>query len=215
MKILVVSDVESPYLWDYYVPGRLKEFDLIISCGDLKASYLSFLVTMANIPVLYVHGNHDAGYDTEPPEGCECIDDRVVNCKGLRIAGLGGCARYNKIKAYQYTEPQMRRRILRLLPKIFWHGGIDILVTHAPPKGVGDDPNSYSHRGFAAFLPLLERTHPRYLLHGHVHKNYIRELIREKRYADTVVINCCDRYVLEIPDSSLSSKKRLFRKGDA
>ena len=26
MKILAVSDEESPYLWDHYIPGRLKEY---------------------------------------------------------------------------------------------------------------------------------------------------------------------------------------------
>ena len=40
MKILAVSDEECAALWDYYVPGRLKEYDLIISCGDLKSDYL-------------------------------------------------------------------------------------------------------------------------------------------------------------------------------
>ena len=45
MKILIVSDEECPALWDYYVPGKLKEYDLILSCGDLPASYLSFLTT--------------------------------------------------------------------------------------------------------------------------------------------------------------------------
>ena len=62
MKILIVSDEESPYLWDYYTPGRLAGIDMILSAGDLKASYLSFLVTMANRPLLYVPGNHDAAY---------------------------------------------------------------------------------------------------------------------------------------------------------
>ena len=37
MKILAVSDEECAALWDNYVPGRLKDYDLIISCGDLKA----------------------------------------------------------------------------------------------------------------------------------------------------------------------------------
>ena len=78
MKILCVSDEESPFLWDHYVPGRLKDYDLILSAGDLKASYLSFLVTMARCPVFYVRGNHDASYDSKPPEGCDCIDDYVV-----------------------------------------------------------------------------------------------------------------------------------------
>ena len=59
MKILVVADEESPYLWDYYQPGRLKGIDMIISCGDLDRHYLEFLVTMGNVPLLYVPGNHE------------------------------------------------------------------------------------------------------------------------------------------------------------
>ena len=35
MKILVVSDEEDQYLWDFYTPGRLKGIDLILSAGDL------------------------------------------------------------------------------------------------------------------------------------------------------------------------------------
>lgn len=89
MKILLVSDEECLYLWDYYRPGRLDGIDLIISCGDLNAEYLSFLVTMGRAPVLYVHGNHDGGYERHPPEGCTCIEDQVVNVCGLRILGLG------------------------------------------------------------------------------------------------------------------------------
>lgn len=66
MNILCVSDQECPALWDYYQPGRLKEYDLILACGDLNSNYLSFLVTMARCPVLYVHGNHDGGYVQRP-----------------------------------------------------------------------------------------------------------------------------------------------------
>ena len=98
MKILTVSDEECPFLWDYYVPGKLDGYDLIISCGDLNAKYLSFLVSMAKCPVLYVHGNHDTGYKHHPPEGCECIEDRIVNYRGLRILGLGS----SSFRVFQY-----------------------------------------------------------------------------------------------------------------
>ena len=170
MKILAVSDEESTALWDYYVPGRLKEYDLILSCGDLKADYLSFLVTMGRAPLLYVHGNHDTSYDRHPPEGCDCIDDKIVVYNGIRILGLGGCLRYHP-GAYQYTEKDMRRRIARLRFHLWRLGGVDIVVTHAPPKGVGDaeDP---AHRGFQALRDLLDKYHPTYLLHGHVHTSY-------------------------------------------
>ena len=69
MKILAISDHESTYLWDYFEQSKLEGIDLIISCGDLHPHYLTFLVTMTNVPVLYVHGNHDTKYKDTPPEG--------------------------------------------------------------------------------------------------------------------------------------------------
>ena len=64
MKLLLLSDKESPYLWDYYQPGRLSDFDLMLSCGDLSARYLTFLVTMGRARLLYVHGNPSGRYQT-------------------------------------------------------------------------------------------------------------------------------------------------------
>ena len=135
MKILTISDEECLALWDFYVPGRLREYDLSLSCGDLNASYLSFLVTMARCPVLYVHGNHDGSYRTRPPEGCDCIDEAIVEYNGLRILGLGGCLRYHPGE-HQYTEKEMRARIRQLKWRLKLLGGVDIVVTHAPPEGL-------------------------------------------------------------------------------
>ena len=73
MKLLLLSDKESPYLWDYYQPGRLDGIDLILSCGDLKSNYLSFLVTMGRAPLLYVHGNHDTLYSKYPLRGATAL----------------------------------------------------------------------------------------------------------------------------------------------
>lgn len=198
MKILALSDEECPALWDYYMPGRLKGYDMIISCGDLKASYLSFIVTMANVPVLYVHGNHDGGYERNPPEGCDCIEDQLVVVNGLRILGLGGSYRYRP-GPHQYTERQMRKRIWKLRWKLRRHKGVDIVVTHAPPRGVGD-AEDIPHRGFEALLELIDKYHPKYLLHGHVHMSYGMDKTRVREYHGTQVINTCERYVLEIPE---------------
>ena len=206
MKILTVSDEECPALWDYYVPGRLKDYDLIISCGDLKADYLSFLVTMARCPVLYVHGNHDTGYSRNPPDGCDCIDGHVVEYNGIRILGLGGCRRYHP-GAHQYSDAEMQRRIRRLFFPLLRSGGVDIVVTHAPPRGYGDGEDR-PHWGFDAFVNLLDRYRPRYLLHGHVHTSYDRELPRVRRYRETTLVNTCERYVLEIPDADFPEKHR-------
>ena len=90
MKLLLLGDRESSYLCDYYQPGMLSDYDLILSAGDLDAEYLSFIVTMARAPLLYVHGNHDGSYKKSPPEGCDCIEDQLFVYNGLRILGLGG-----------------------------------------------------------------------------------------------------------------------------
>lgn len=196
MKILTIADEESSYLWDYYRPGMLKDYDLILSAGDLKSDYLSFLVTMARCPLLYVHGNHDGKYEHRPPEGCECIDDRLVTVGGLRILGLGGSRRYSE-GPYQYTEREMARRIFRLSLKLRRAGGVDLVLAHAPVSGYGDleDP---AHKGFEAFKPLLDKYHPAYFVHGHVHRSYTAgKLPRELYYSEsTTLINCCGRYDL-------------------
>lgn len=198
MKILLISDVEEPALWDYYRPGRLAEYDMILSAGDLKAEYLSFLVTMANVPVLYVHGNHNTNYDRFPPEGCDCVEDKLVTCKGLRILGLGGSAVYSGGN-HQYTEQQMARRIRRLTRAVRKAGGVDIVLTHCPPKGLGD-AEDYAHRGFEAFLPMLDKWKPKALVHGHVHIAY--GIPRELSYNGTRIINASGRYVLEMEPES-------------
>ena len=114
MKILVIADEESKSLWDFYTPDKLRDVDLIISCGDLNPDYLQFLVTFGNCPLLYVRGNHDTRYDTNPPDGCVCIEEKIYNYEGLRIAGLGGSMKY-KESTDMYTEAQMRSRVKKLV----------------------------------------------------------------------------------------------------
>ena len=168
MKILCLADEENKAYWDYFRKEKLDDIDLILSCGDLKADYLTFLVTMGHAPLLYIHGNHDEGYRARPPEGCDCIDDKVVTFRGLRIVGLGGCLRYRPGE-YQYSEADMQRRIRRMSWKL--RKGVDIVVAHAPVQGFGD-LEDLPHRGFACFRKLIEKYMPKYLLHGHVHASY-------------------------------------------
>ncbi len=198
MKILAIADEECDALWDYYVPGRLASYQLMLSAGDLHASYLSFLVTMGRAPLLYVHGNHDIGYGIHPPQGCDNIDGDLVILNGLRILGLGGCYRYRD-GDHQYTEKQMRKRIRRLRWKLKLAGGVDIVVTHAQPRGLGDDED-LPHRGFEALVELIDEYHPKYLLHGHIHLRYGMDIPRLQEYHGTKIINVCERYDLDIPD---------------
>ncbi len=194
MRILVLADQECPALWDYFDRKKLAGIDLIISCGDLKAEYLSFLVTFTSAPVLYIHGNHDERYKEHPPEGCICIEDDIYDFQGVRILGLGGSIRY-RYGTYQYTQQEMVKRVKKLRYKLKKKKGFDILVTHAPAFGLNDG-NDLPHTGFKAFNMLLDEYKPYYHLHGHVHLNYGRHP-RICRYGDTTVINGYERYVFD------------------
>lgn len=196
MRILVVSDVKSPYYFDAYTPGKLREFDLILSCGDLSREYLEFLVTMARCPLYYVPGNHDESFDLHPPEGCESVDGRLVEYQGVRILGLGGSYQYRP-GSQQYTERQMASRIRRLNWTIRRHRGFDILLTHAPARGI-NDLDTPAHRGFECFNDLIDRWQPKYLLHGHVHLNYGMNLPRRVERGATQIVNAYEYQVIEI-----------------
>ena len=203
MKILAISDIESKYSYDHYVPGMLDEYDLILSCGDLKKPYLEFLVTLANKPLLYVPGNHDDRFKDEPPEGCVCIDGKIYVHDGVRILGLGGSMRYRP-GANMYTEKQMKRRIRRLWFSLWRHKGFDILLTHAPARGIGD-LDDLPHRGFECFVHLLDRFQPKLFIHGHVHRNYGAFIPQKSRHGRTTVINAFDYCRIDYPNQKDAS----------
>ena len=127
MKILAIADVEQSWLTTGFDPERLRGVNMIISCGDLPARYLEHVVTMANLPLLYVPGNHDTAYRAHAPEGCDSIDGRIREVAGVRIMGFGGSMRYNE-RVYGFTEQEMRRRVMRLAFQAKLTGGVDIVA---------------------------------------------------------------------------------------
>ncbi len=195
MKILAVSDYEEPYIWDYFDKDRFRDVEMIISCGDLKAEYLSFLVTMVNVPLFYVAGNHDTPYRQSPPEGCISIDDKLEIYKGVRMIGLGGSHRYNS-NDFQYTEKQMLHRIRRLKRSITRNDGFDILVTHAPAAGISEGQD-ICHKGFKGFIDLMDKYSPKYFIHGHQHLTYIPGKQRTTVYKSTKVVNAYGYHIFD------------------
>jgi Icc-related predicted phosphoesterase len=192
LRILAVSDVESKYYYDYYTPGKLNEFDLILGCGDMERAYLEFLLSLGHCPVLYVRGNHDDSYATAPPQGCICVEDKIYVHQGVRILGLGGSFRYRDGEN-MFTEAQMAARIRRLQLQLWWHKGFDILLTHAPARHI-NDLDSLSHRGFDCFTQLLDKYEPQYFIHGHIHQSYGANIPKKTIRGKTTIINAYDYY---------------------
>lgn len=188
VRVLAVADEVSDLLWGPKAAALAP--DLVLAAGDLPVDYLEFLASATDRPVVFVPGNHDpavpsarvhrsgqflrAGMPCEPPRpgGCLDVDGTVLHVAGLRIAGLGGCVRYRP-GPNQYTQREYHRRAARLLRRVGRcqrrrPGAVDVLLTHAPPRGLGDGDDR-PHVGVDALHTLLERLAPRWHLHGHVH----------------------------------------------
>lgn len=205
MRILALADVADRRLWEALDKRLLEGVELILAAGDLPASYLSFLTCFTTAPIYYVHGNHDTSYSRKPPEGCFCVDDQLINYKGLRILGLGGSMRY-KPGECMYSEEEMEKRIHKMYFKLWRNKGFDILLAHAPAKGIGDKDN-LAHSGFECFLRLMDRYHPLYMIHGHIHREYSHKFVRESDYNGVKVVNAYEKYYIDIPDEILQKNQ--------
>ncbi len=210
MRILALSDEPSNKLWGDRCREYLRGIDLILSAGDLPASYLSFLTCFTSAPVIYVHGNHDDHYDQKPPEGCLCADGKIVQIRGVRILGLGGSVRYRPDGIHMYNEQDMAARIAALRRKLRATGGFDILLAHAPIRGLGDEDN-LTHRGFECFGPLLDQYRPAVMIHGHMHQSYTAFFQREREYHGIPVINASTSFEFDLPETP--ERKEPSRRG--
>lgn len=194
--------------------GRFKNIDLILSAGDLKPQYLSFIVTLIKAPLFYIHGNHDESYNEFPPEGCDSIDGRIISIKRkdvqnesifkfkkygsdeyINILGLGGSKRY-KYGDHQYSEKEMEKRIKKLWFSFWRKKKIDIVLAHSPILGYGDG-NDFVHSGYECFRHLVKKYSPKYFIYGHQHLTYLGGK-RTLELDTTHLINAYGYYIIKI-----------------
>lgn len=179
VRVLAVADEEVPAM-----PSRARDLrvDLVLAAGDLPWDYLEQLASHVDAPAVFVPGNHDPELppgSTAGPRGLTNVDRKAVQVGGLRIAGLGGCVRYNA-GAHQYTQAEYSAQCDDLIATSRDAGfnTIDVLLTHAPPLGLGDEPDP-AHVGIEALHGVLEELRPTWHLHGHIHPYGLLKADRE------------------------------------
>jgi len=205
MKILAVSDQVVDRIYSLASQGQFRDVSLILGCGDLPYDYLEYLVSVLNVPLYYVPGNHDPEYDQRRAaaraEGCTNLDLRLTHTRfGLTLAGFGGSVRYKPQGPNQYSQIEASARALSLLPALTWNRlrgrRLDILLAHSPPLGIHDSDGA--HEGLSALNLLIRWARPRYLLHGHTH--FYRQNLEtsETHFLDTHIINIFPYKILDI-----------------
>ena len=197
LKALSLSDRQVDSIYSSQVKSRFADVNLILGCGDLPYYYLEFVVSMLDVPLYYVRGNHSnlvehssSGSITHPHGGID-LHRKVVHDRGLILAGVEGSLRYRQ-GPFQYTQSEMWLHVLRMVPSLIINRArygryLDVFISHAPPWGIHDQPD-LPHQGIKAFRWLLDTFRPRYHFHGHIHV-YRNDTQTITNYQSTMVIN--------------------------
>ena len=206
MKILALSDEVVERLYSLCERGYFSDIELILGCGDLPYDYLENLLTLLNVPLLYVPGNHDPNYRPGEAltyaEGGSNLDLKSMRVRKFLIAGFGGSIHYRPHGTNQYTQTQAYSRAFRLLPRlllnrIHYGRSLDILITHSPPFGIHDD-DTQAHQGLKAINWLIRVAKPRYHFHGHTHFQRGNISASETNHGLTKIINIYPYKIIEV-----------------
>jgi uncharacterized protein len=158
MRLLVLADEESwlplPALVRSHAP------DAVITLGDLVPDTLDPLGRFPGLPVLGVYGNHDDGTYLDAANATN-LHLKAAAVDGVTFAGFQGCVKYTPgFVRLQYSQREAAK-MARRLPRA------DVLISHAPPRGVHEEPDDRAHEGFDGLRAYDERIAPRLHLHGH------------------------------------------------
>ncbi|MEK7611122.1 MAG: metallophosphoesterase [Patescibacteria group bacterium] len=155
MKILHYSDKSSPNLLSLY-----ERADIFVTTGDLH--YLDFcgLGERTNKkPAFGVYGNHDSGRYFESI-GITDLHNRVVEYRGLKWGGFQGCLRYKQADSPMFSESEAC-----IFADNFPY--VDVLLLHAGPKGMLDDPSDQPHTGSEGIRRYVLEKKPKVVFLGH------------------------------------------------
>lgn len=210
MNILALSDIVLDTVYSPMVRQRYGDIELILGCGDMPYYYLEYVLNALDRPAYFVRGNHarvveysEAG-DRTAPHGAIDLHRKVINHKGLLLAGIEGSLRYRPAP-FMYTQAEYWEMVFNLVPKLifnyFQHGRfLDVFVTHAPSWGV-QDREDLPHQGVKAFRWLVQVFQPVVHVHGHVHL-YRQDEAYKVEFGKTQVINTYGARRIELQQST-------------
>jgi hypothetical protein len=202
IRLLAVSDLPDPAL--EYAANRagIEPIDAIVGCGDLEPGYLGFLGDAFGVHVAYVRGNHDRGGQwaesaADAPQ--HLASGHLVKIDGITVAPLEwpglqpGTAQRDETRAWldvvRISTGLVGRRLSGRSSPV-------LVVSHAPPRGVGDCDTDPYHVGFAGYRWFLERVRPPLWLHGHTTPASVADW--RDRLGTSVVVNVTGSVVVEL-----------------
>lgn len=161
----------------------IPEGDVFIHAGDITdvgspedvARFNGFVKSLKHRYKIVIAGNHDFVFQNSHHVArgmltdCIYLEDSETAIEGIRVYGSPWQPRFMNWAFNLERGAELKAKWDRI-PE-----DVDILITHGPPLGHGDDIPSYGsteHVGCADLLAAVERIKPKYHIFGHVHEGY-------------------------------------------
>jgi Icc-related predicted phosphoesterase len=182
IKIVCVSDTHLAHQdkgarFPYMPAG-----DIIIHAGDATYQgspteiqhFINWFSKLDYKHKVFVSGNHDWLFQRNPAlaramladAGIIYLEDSEITIAGLRIYGSPWQPKFGDW-AFNLPRGEALKQVWDKIPE-----GIDILVTHGPPWGVGDQLFGGRRAGCEELDKAVARVKPRLHVFGHIHRGY-------------------------------------------
>lgn len=172
MRVVCISDTHG-----HRMP--VPEGDLLLHAGDATSrgkpveiqAFNEWLGSLPHRHKIVIAGNHDFGFERDPTArglitNATYLQDQEAVVEGLRIWGTPWQPRFFDW-AFNLDRGEPLRKVWAKVPT-----GIDILLTHGPPKGILDRCANGDQAGCEELLAALPRIRPRLCVFGHIHEAY-------------------------------------------
>jgi len=172
MKILAFSDLHLSRRHAGDVVRRSADADLVIGAGDFcngrhgLDEAMEMLWTFEDKAV-FVPGNAESADELRAATSAPVLHGEALTIAGLRLFGLGYGVPVTPFGAWSCDLPEDTAAAM-LAPM----RDVDILITHAPPKGVADTNSAGRSLGSTAIRDAIARAQPTLALCGHIHDSW-------------------------------------------
>lgn len=177
MKILAFSDLHGSAKQARELVTASAAADLVIGAGDfcsMRKGLDEAMALLAGIraPMVLVPGNAESVEELQSAadEGIAVLHGRGISIGGVKLFGLGGGVPPTPFGDWSWDLSEDAARAL-----LDGCEAADILITHAPPKGVADLTSQGQSVGSEAIAQAIGRVQPKLALCGHIHDSWGEE----------------------------------------
>jgi Icc-related predicted phosphoesterase len=187
MKILAFSDLHMARARAEEIVAASRVADLVIGAGDfcsMRKGIAEAMKMLAGIekPLVLVPGNNESLEELRmaAPAGAHVLHGDMLELDGVKLFGIGGGIPVTPFGAWSWDLAEDEAAEL-----LAGADGADIIISHSPPKGIGDRTSQGISVGSTAVREAIERVQPKLTVCGHIHDSWGAE----GKIGDTLVKN--------------------------